>query len=161
MAFAAGSRRGVAGTGDIFAFRGDPLDTIVSYLTRKFSRFEVIVVDDGSTDDTAAQVDAFEDARVRCVTMAGNQGTGASVRRGVLESSEEVILFSDADLSTPIEELELLLESLQSGHDVVIASRWLNRNQDVQRSRGTVLGTSRRPSRPPDAAPKSVEATMP
>jgi glycosyltransferase involved in cell wall biosynthesis len=110
------------------------LDTIVTYLAQKFASFEVLVVDDGSTDDTVAQVNAFRDARVRCLCNDANLGKGGSVRRGVLESSEEVILFSDADLSTPIEELELLLKAMTDGYDVVIASRWLERNQDVQRS---------------------------
>jgi len=110
------------------------LGTMVSCLTSRFASFEVIVVDDGSTDDTADQVDSFGDSRVRCLRNDRNYGKGGSVRRGVLAANEDIILFSDADLSTPIEELDLLLALMADGYDVVIASRWLHRNQDVQRS---------------------------
>lgn len=88
--------------------------------------FEIIVVDDGSRDGTPGIVEkrASADARVRLVPNPRNMGKGYSVRRGVQASTGDLVLFSDADLSTPIEELEKLLGWIDDC-DVVIASRSL------------------------------------
>jgi dolichyl-phosphate beta-glucosyltransferase len=82
--------------------------------------WEIIVVDDGSTDDTAA-VAGLPDVRV--LHNPRNMGKGHSVRRGMLAATGDVRLFCDADLSTPIEELDKLLPWLERGYDIVIASR--------------------------------------
>ena len=87
---------------------------------------ELIVVDDGSTDQTVETVSEF--AGVRLVRNDRNHGKGFTVRHGVLEARGELVLFSDADLSTPIEEVDKLLSALQSsGADAAVGSRALNR----------------------------------
>lgn len=70
--------------------------------------FELLVVDDGSRDDTAAEALAFADRGVRVLALDRNQGKGAALRCGVLESRGDTVLLCDADLSTPIEDLEKL-----------------------------------------------------
>jgi dolichyl-phosphate beta-glucosyltransferase len=92
---------------------------------------EIVVVDDGSRDKTAALVAtlAGEDSRVRLLRNPGNRGKGYSVRHGMLEARGEWILFSDADLSAPIEELGKLIESAQARQArVAIGSRALDRS---------------------------------
>lgn len=102
------------------------LKNIVDYMQGAGFGFEVIVVDDGSRDRTAEVVAriAREDPRVRLVQNRRNAGKGSAVRNGVRSSSGDVVLFSDADLSTPIEEFEKLLPWVASS-DLVIASRSL------------------------------------
>lgn len=86
---------------------------------------EVIVVDDGSTDGTAGLVESLEATplRLRVLRNERNRGKGFSVRRGMLEAQGEFLLMSDADFSTPIQEVEKLLPWFERGFDVVIGSR--------------------------------------
>jgi len=88
--------------------------------------FEIIVVDDGSTDSTADTVEEVsgDERRIRLVLNRVNMGKGYSVRHGISEAAGDVVLFSDADLSTPIEEYDRLLPHLDR-FDIVIASRSL------------------------------------
>jgi len=87
---------------------------------------ELIVVDDGSTDQTVETVSEFP--AIRLVRNDRNHGKGFTVRHGVLEARGEYVLFTDADLSTPIEEVDKLLSALQSsGADAAMGSRALNR----------------------------------
>lgn len=84
---------------------------------------EVIVVDDGSRDGTAKVASRTPVALpVRTVSYSRNAGKGYAIRRGVIEAKGELVLISDADLSTPIDEVERLLAALE-GHDVAIGSR--------------------------------------
>jgi dolichyl-phosphate beta-glucosyltransferase len=83
---------------------------------------EIVVVDDGSQDDTAARAAA---AGVTVVRNEGNRGKGYSVRRGMLQARGARRLMTDADLSTPIEDLGRLMAKMDEGYDVVIASRAL------------------------------------
>jgi len=102
------------------------LDHILPYLENLGERFEIVVNDDGSSDDTAAVVRGYAErypGRVRLVQAPGNQGKGAGVRRAVLASQGGIILFSDADFSTPIEELPRLRAKLDEGYDVAVGSR--------------------------------------
>ena len=105
---------------------GESLRKIQRYMQEKAFGFEVVVADDGSRDRTAETVGEFsrEDPRIRLIRNPRNMGKGAAVRSGVKASGGDVVLFSDADLSTPIEEYEKLLPWVET-HDLVIASRSL------------------------------------
>lgn len=102
------------------------LKRIHSYLNSKGYQYEVIVVDDGSTDRTeeVALASTLNQAgMLRLLQNRRNQGKGYSVKRGILNSGGDYILFKDADLSTPIEEVEKLLHCLELGFDIAIGSR--------------------------------------
>ena len=94
---------------------------IREYLAEQPYRAEVIVVDNASADRTS-EVAKESGAQV---LEERRRGKGAAVRTGVLAARGEYVLFSDADLSTPIEEVEKLLAALRSGYDVAIGSRAL------------------------------------
>ncbi len=108
------------------------LQRITNYLKRggwKFS--EVLVVDDGSRDATLRLAEKFAKRApfVRVLRNPGNRGKGYSVRHGMLEAKGEWALFSDADLSSPIEELETLWKAAQEARaQVAIGSRALDRS---------------------------------
>ncbi len=99
---------------------GPTLERIAEYCEGRRVSYEVIVVDDGSTDDTAAVARA---RGARVVALERNRGKGAAVRAGVLASRGASILFTDADLSTPIDQFRPFQEKLLEGYDVVIGSR--------------------------------------
>jgi glycosyltransferase involved in cell wall biosynthesis len=106
------------------------LDDIVAYLCGHPLRAEIVVVDDGSADATARLVARYREKYpcVRLVSNGRNRGKGFSVRHGVLESRGDIVLFTDADLSTPISEADkLLVELLENGYDMAIGSRAMNR----------------------------------
>jgi dolichyl-phosphate beta-glucosyltransferase len=104
---------------------GQTLRTICEYLARQDYAAEIIVVDDGSRDRTAEKAaDVLRGMKnARIISRRVNAGKGYSVREGILYSRGELVLFSDADLSTPIEELKKFLPWLQAGYDVVLGSR--------------------------------------
>jgi dolichyl-phosphate beta-glucosyltransferase len=108
------------------------LAAVRAYLdARAYPEAEIIVVDDGSSDATVALVQAVarEDPRVHLLRNPGNQGKGYSIRHGMLEARCEWVLFSDADLSAPIEELDKLLHAAQErGAQIAIGSRALDRS---------------------------------
>jgi len=107
------------------------LDSIHAYLKSQAYQSEIIVVDDGSTDRTAKIVKdcAQQYPGLRLLSNGKNRGKGFSVRHGMLEARGEIALFSDADLSTPIEETQKLLAAIQQqGYDGAIGSRAVDRS---------------------------------
>ena len=104
------------------------LDQIHAYLNATGISSEVIVVDDGSRDGTVQCVElkSREWPALRVVKNPGNHGKGYSVRHGMLEARGKIVLFTDADLSAPIEEADKLLAALAT-NDVAIGSRAMNR----------------------------------
>ena len=106
------------------------LQRIAEYLPTLKLRTEVLVVDDGSTDRTAAVAESFHGklTGLRVLSNGTNRGKGYSVRHGMLEAQGDMVLFTDADLSAPIEEAEKLLRPLNHGYDVAIGSRAMDRS---------------------------------
>lgn len=100
----------------------ETLAVILSFLRARRRTFEVVVVDDGSTDRTV-EVAQKAGPEVRVLRNPGNRGKGYSVRNGMLNAQGEWRLMSDADLSTPIEELKSLEAALVEGVEIAIASR--------------------------------------
>jgi glycosyltransferase involved in cell wall biosynthesis len=114
---------------------GATLEKVLAYVHQQGWDAEVIVVNDGSRDDTAEIVRAMaaKDSTLRLIENPGNRGKGYSVRNGMLHAAGRIILFSDADLSSPIEEAPKLLQALEAGADIAIGSRWLRAETQTQR----------------------------
>ncbi len=110
----------------------DTLKTISRYLASRFEDYEIIVVDDGSCDGTASIVEGLsgELPNLTLISYPANSGKGCAVRTGVLSSKGDLLLICDADLSTPIEELEKLKTFLDDEFDIVVGSRGL-RDSDI------------------------------
>jgi glycosyltransferase involved in cell wall biosynthesis len=109
------------------------LDRVLSCIAERDWDAEVLVVDDGSKDDTAAIVQRWmaQHPRLHLVQNPGNKGKGYSVRNGLLQAAGDIVMFTDADLSAPMEEAQRLLDAIADGADVAIGSRWLDRKRQT------------------------------
>ncbi len=114
---------------------GNALEQVVACIHQRGWSAEVIAVDDGSRDQTAEIVRTFakNHPEVRLLQNPGNHGKGYSVRNGILHSFGEVVMFTDADLSAPIEEADGLFAAIAAGADIAIGSRWLERTRQTIR----------------------------
>lgn len=113
------------------------IGAIATHVSSMGIPWELIIADDGSTDTTIELVKALDLVNLRLLIAGANGGKGSAVRRGFQAAEGDYILFADADQSTPIEQLDLLLEEIQSGNaDIAIGSRAAG--GATVRSKGTV-----------------------
>jgi dolichyl-phosphate beta-glucosyltransferase len=112
---------------------GKALNEVLRCVHERNWHAEILVVNDGSTDSTAAIVNQLAQLHpeVRLLNNPQNRGKGFSVRHGVLHAVGEIVMFTDADLSAPMEEAERLFHALEEGADIAIGSRWLQRNRQT------------------------------
>ena len=104
---------------------GNSLRKIFRYLKEQDHDFEIIVIDDGSNDKTLNLLTEYSQEFPNLIVLKNeiNYGKGYSVKRGILKSRGDIVLYADADLSTPIEEMEKLLNWLDKGYQISIGSR--------------------------------------
>lgn len=103
------------------------IQSALDYLTKQNYNFEIIVSDDGSKDKTIEIAKSFGE-KIKIVSDGKNFGKGAAVRKGMIAANGDIRIFTDADFSTPIKEIEKLLNLFYLGNDVCIGSRALNAN---------------------------------
>jgi glycosyltransferase involved in cell wall biosynthesis len=111
------------------------LHALIRHIQEQNWDAEILVVNDGSTDDTAQIVREYGKAhpQVLLVENPGNRGKGFSVRNGMLHAHGDICLFSDADLSSPITEAQKLFDAIAHGADIAIGSRWLRAELQTER----------------------------
>jgi glycosyltransferase involved in cell wall biosynthesis len=106
---------------------GASLEQILRFIAERGWDAEVVVVNDGSIDNTAVVIHSYMERSplIRLIENPGNRGKGYSVRNGIRHARGEWLLFTDADLSAPIYEAAKLAAAIQSGADIAIGSRWV------------------------------------
>ena len=111
------------------------LDKVLAYIGQNHWEAEVLVVNDGSQDDTAAIIRRYSERTpvVRLLENPGNRGKGYAVRNGMLQARGDILVFSDADLSSPIYESVRLIREIEKGADVAFGSRWLEADTQTER----------------------------
>lgn len=126
------------------------IGAIAAYVCSLGQPWELLIADDGSKDDTVALCNGLELANLRVLVAPQNGGKGSAVQRGMLAAAGQVVLFADADNSTPIEELGAMLAKIDAGYDVVVGSRAASGAQEAHRSllRRTMSATLRGMIRP-------------
>lgn len=122
------------------------LSEVSAYLRKRGQPFEILVVDDGSTDQTVLVVERFSrtEPATRLIRLAQNRGKGCAVRTGIMQARGALMLVADADGAAPMRELERLENGLEHGADMAIGSRFLASRDRQYRVRArwhrTVLG---------------------
>src|SRR5580704_1103035 len=111
------------------------LDEVLRYTKEQNWDAEILVVNDGSSDDTAQIVREYGKlhSQVLLLENPGNRGKGYSVRNGMLHARGDICLFTDADLSSPITEAPKLFDAIAGGADIAIGSRWLRSELQTER----------------------------
>ena len=104
-----------------------PIPGVIGFLNQAYRRWEIIFSDDGSTDSTAMLIHRLQEeySGIRRVGVPRNRGKGSAVRQGLSAAAGDLILFSDADFSSPIEECLKLQAAVEGGSDIAIGSRGL------------------------------------
>jgi len=110
------------------------LDELLRYTKGQNWDVEILIVNDGSTDDTAQIVREYGQLhpQVLLVENPGNRGKGYSVRNGMLHARGDICLFTDADLSSPMTESQKLFDAIDRGADIAIGSRWLRTEMQTE-----------------------------
>ncbi len=107
---------------------------IFQYLKDNFEIFEMIAVNDGSTDRTLEELKKIQkETSLIIIQNSINKGKGNAVKNGILQSHNEIIMFLDADLAIPIEELKKFLVEINNGYDIVIASRFVSGGKVIRK----------------------------
>jgi glycosyltransferase involved in cell wall biosynthesis len=111
------------------------LNSVIAVVRSHGWNAEIIVVNDGSSDNTAQVVREIGKSapELRLIENPGNRGKGYSVRSGILQALGEIVMFTDADLSSPMEEAERLFAAIAAGADIAIGSRWLESSRQTHR----------------------------
>jgi glycosyltransferase involved in cell wall biosynthesis len=111
------------------------LESVVGCIRAHGWDAEVVVVNDGSADNTADVVREFarKAPEIRLLENPSNRGKGYTVRYGVLHALGDIVMFTDADLSSPMEEAEGLFAAIAQGADIAIGSRWLATSRQTHR----------------------------
>ncbi len=99
------------------------IGAFAAHLSHRSVSWELIVSDDGSTDETRELVGMLDHANIRVLETEANTGKGAAVRRGMASARGRLVLFADADCSTPVVELDRLMGEIDRGADVAVGSR--------------------------------------
>jgi dolichyl-phosphate beta-glucosyltransferase len=115
---------------------GPSLHEVVQFMSTYAQPMEVLIVDDGSRDTTASVVQSFIDspeggARFQYLQYGSNRGKGYAVAEGLRHGTGKYLVFTDTDLSAPIDQLPRLIEGLEAGADIAIASRRLPQSEVV------------------------------
>ena len=113
---------------------GRTIEAVTAYLDQAYPEAELVIVDDGSRDETWSVIQAASarDGRVVGRRLQPNRGKGAAIREGILAARGDYIIFFDADLPFGLENVDVFVEALQQGNDVVIGARNLDPRRDEQ-----------------------------
>lgn len=111
------------------------LESVIACIRANAWDAEIIVVNDGSTDHTAEIITniARQTPELRMIENPGNRGKGYAVRNGILHALGDIVMFTDSDLSAPINEAERLFAAIAGGADIAIGSRWLEAGRQTHR----------------------------